>query len=62
VLIKQQLEYQGVSLVVILQPDSSFACIPAWMTLESAAQYVLSESPTSPSTSCDPCVPRSTRF
>jgi uncharacterized protein YbjT (DUF2867 family) len=45
VLIKRQLEYHGVRLVVILQPDSSLACIPAWMTHESAAQYALSEKP-----------------
>ena len=62
VLIKRQLEYRGVELVVILQPDSSLACIPAWMTHEAAAQYTLSESPVSPSISCDPCAPRSMRF
>jgi hypothetical protein len=45
VLIQRQLEYRGIELVVILQPDSSFACIPAWMTCESAAQYALSEEP-----------------
>src|ERR1700722_617280 len=45
VLIKRQLEYRGIGLVVILQPDSSLACIPAWMTYESAAQYALSEKP-----------------
>jgi hypothetical protein len=45
VLIKRELEYHGVRLVVILQPDSSLACIPAWMTHESAAQFVLSEKP-----------------
>jgi hypothetical protein len=28
-----------------LQPDSSFARIPAWMTHEAAAQYALSEKP-----------------
>ena len=44
-LIKRQLEYHGVELVVILQPDSSLACIPAWMTHEAAAQYALSEKP-----------------
>ena len=44
-LIKRQLEYRGVGLVVIVQPDSSLACIPAWMTHESAAQYALSEKP-----------------
>jgi hypothetical protein len=42
VLIKRQLEYRDVGLVVILQPDSSLACIPAWMTHEAAAQYTLS--------------------
>jgi hypothetical protein len=45
VLIKRQLEYRGVVLVVIMQPDSSLACIPAWMTHEAAAQYALSEKP-----------------
>jgi hypothetical protein len=45
VLIKRQLEYRGIGLVVILQPDSSLACIPAWMTHEIAAQYALSEKP-----------------
>jgi len=45
VLIKRRLEYRGVELVVILQPDGSLACIPAWMTRESAAQYELSEEP-----------------
>ena len=28
-----------------MQPDSSLACIPAWMTYEIAAQYALSEKP-----------------
>ena len=32
VLIRRRLEYRGLELVVILQPDNSFACIPAWMT------------------------------
>lgn len=45
VLIKRQLEYRGVGLVVILLPDGSLACIPAWMTHEAAAQYALSEGP-----------------
>jgi hypothetical protein len=45
VLIKRQLEHRGVVLVVILQPDSSLACIPLWMTHEAAAQYTLSETP-----------------
>jgi len=45
VLISRQLEYRGVELVVVLQPDRSLACIPAWMTREAAAQYVLCEKP-----------------
>src|SRR6516225_2832443 len=45
VLIKRQLENRGVELVVIVQPDSSLACIPAWMTHEAAAQYALREKP-----------------
>ena len=28
-----------------MQPDNSFACIPAWMTHEAAAQYALREKP-----------------
>ena len=45
VLISRQLEYRGVELVVVLQRDRSLACIPAWMTREAAAEYVLSEKP-----------------
>src|SRR4029453_16752105 len=45
VLIRRQLEYRGVELVVVLQPDSSLACIPAWITHEAAARYALSEKP-----------------
>src|SRR6516165_5367940 len=45
VLIRRQLEYRGVELVVVLQPDGSLACTPAWMTREAAAQYALSEKP-----------------
>ena len=44
-MIRRQLEYRGVELVVILQPDSSLAGIPAWMTHEAAAQYALREKP-----------------
>ena len=44
-LIRRQLEYRGVELVVVLQPDGSLACTPAWMTREAAAQYALSEKP-----------------
>jgi hypothetical protein len=48
VLIKRQLEHRGVELVVIVQPDSSLACIPAWMTHDAAARYVLCEKPLFP--------------
>src|SRR6202048_3973513 len=37
VLIARQYAYRGAELVVIPQPDGSVACIPAWMTHESAA-------------------------
>jgi hypothetical protein len=36
---------RGVELVVVVQPDSSLACIPAWMTHEAAGQYALGEKP-----------------
>jgi hypothetical protein len=62
VLIRRQLEYRGVELVVILQPDGSLAWISAWMTHEAAAQYALSKKLISPSTSCDTCAPRSMCF
>jgi hypothetical protein len=39
VLIARQYAYRGAELVVIPQPDGSVACIPAWMTHESAAHH-----------------------
>ena len=39
VLIVRQFAYRGTELVVIPQPDDSIACIPAWMTHESAAHH-----------------------
>ena len=36
VLILRQYAYRDTELVVIPQPDGSVACIPAWMTHESA--------------------------
>jgi hypothetical protein len=38
-LITRQYGYRGTDLVVIPQPDGSVACIPAWMTHESAARH-----------------------
>ena len=45
VLIARQYVYRGAELVVIPQPDGSVACIPAWMTHESAAQHQLRAEP-----------------
>src|SRR5215471_3462900 len=41
VFIVRQYAYRGAELVVIPQPDGSVACIPAWMTHESAAHHQL---------------------
>src|SRR5262249_35262526 len=43
VLILRQYAYRDAELVVIPQPDGSVACIPAWMTHESAARHQLGE-------------------
>src|SRR5438874_3141798 len=45
VLIARQYAYRGAELVVIPQPDGSVACIPVWMTHESAAQHQLRAEP-----------------
>src|SRR5580704_3594147 len=45
VLIVRQYTYRGAELVVIPQPDGSVACIPAWMTDESAARHQLRAEP-----------------
>ena len=44
-LINRRFAYRGIELVIIPQPDSSIACIPAWMTQEAAAQYRLCAEP-----------------
>src|SRR6266567_7550144 len=44
-LITRQYAYRGAELVVIPQPDGSVACIPAWMTHESAAHHQLRAEP-----------------
>src|SRR5271157_3231114 len=48
VLILRQYAYRGAELVVIPQPDGSVACIPAWMTRESAAHHQLRAEPRLP--------------
>jgi hypothetical protein len=45
VLILRQYAYRDAELVVIPQPDGSVACIPAWMTHESAARHQLDAEP-----------------
>src|SRR5271166_4915023 len=45
VLILRQYAYRGTDLVVIPQPDGTVACIPAWMTHESAAHHKVSIEP-----------------
>ena len=44
-LILRQYAYRDAELVVIPQPDGSVACIPAWMTHESAAHHRLDAEP-----------------
>ena len=44
-LIARQYAYRGAKLVVIPQPDGSVACIPAWMTHESAAHHQVRAEP-----------------
>jgi len=59
--IRRRLESGGIEFVVVLQPDGSFACLPAWMT-EPASRLVSRSamSRTFHSISCARCVPRST--
>src|SRR4029077_5245223 len=45
VLMVRQYAYRGAELVVIPQPDGSVACMPAWMTNESAAHHQLRAEP-----------------
>ena len=39
VIVKRRLVTHDVEMAVILQPDGSLACLPAWMLAESAAQH-----------------------
>jgi hypothetical protein len=45
VFIVRQYSYRGVELVAIPQRDGSVACIPVWMTHESAAQHEMRVEP-----------------
>src|SRR6266436_2743564 len=46
VIVKRRLVTHNVEMAVILQTDGSFACLPAWMLAESAAQHRICQSPT----------------
>jgi hypothetical protein len=43
--IRRRLESGGVEFVVVLQPDGSFACLPAWMTETAASRFTISDQP-----------------
>jgi hypothetical protein len=40
--IRRRLESGGIEFVVVLQPDGSFACLPAWMTEPAASRFTIS--------------------
>ena len=46
VIVQRRLVTHDVEMAVILQPDGSLACLPAWMLAESAAQHRICQSPT----------------
>jgi hypothetical protein len=43
--IRRRLESGGVEFVVLLQPDGSFACLPAWMTEPAASRFTIGDEP-----------------
>ena len=43
--IRRRLESGGVEFVVVLQPDGSFACLPAWMTEPAASCFEIGDDP-----------------
>jgi hypothetical protein len=43
--IRERLECGGVEFVVILQPDGSFACLPAWMIEPAASRFEIGAEP-----------------
>src|ERR1700739_932706 len=46
VIVRRRLFTHNVEMAVILQPDGSLACLPAWMLAESAALHRVCQSPT----------------
>jgi hypothetical protein len=45
VIVRGRLVTHNVEMAVILQPDGSLACLPAWMLAESAAQHGICQIP-----------------
>src|ERR1700687_3455307 len=43
--IRRRLESGGLEFVVVLQPDGSFATLPAWMTEPAASRFEISDEP-----------------
>ncbi len=46
VIVRRRLVTHDVEMAVILQPDGSLACLPAWMLIESTTQHTIRQSPT----------------
>src|SRR6516162_8272017 len=42
---RRRLESGGVEFVVVLQPDGSFASLPAWMTEPAASRFEIGDEP-----------------
>src|SRR5262249_50985811 len=43
--IRRRLERWGIEFVVVLQPDGSFATLPAWMTEPEASRFEIGDEP-----------------
>jgi hypothetical protein len=43
--IRRRLERGGVEFVVVVQPDGSFASLPAWMTEPTASRFEIGDEP-----------------
>ena len=43
--IRRRLERGGVAMIVVQQPDGSFACLPAWMTEPAASRFEIGAEP-----------------
>ena len=43
--IRRRLESGGIEFVVVLQPDGSFAWLPAWMIQQAASRFEIGDEP-----------------